>query len=119
MFKWEFIKSSVLKTIIGADFSHLSKLMIDIRNENLIDRITILSTLCRALHSSICFINTYSVEYKFTDIVGEFLSVILAQSFTTHCDHQAVYYIVSRGPPIFEKLENGHSPEKLAIAKKD
>jgi len=118
VFKWEFIKASVSKAIIGADFLHNFNLMVDIRNKKLVDRLTNLSTIGTKSHTTINSIKTYLIEQKFSDIIGKFPEVLISQPYNSGCNHQTQHYIETKGPLVFEKPRR-LSPEKLAIAKKE
>jgi len=88
VFKWEFIKASVSKAIIGADFLHNFNLMVDIRHKKLVDKLTNLSTTGTKSPTTINCIKTYLIEQKFSDIIGKFPEIFISQPYNSGCNHQ-------------------------------
>jgi len=117
VFKKQFIKASVSKAIIGADFLHNFNLMVNIRNKKLVDKfgLSIIGTNSQTTTNSI---KSYVIEQKFSDIIEKFPEVLIAQPYNSECNHQTQHYIETRGLPVFEKPRR-LSPEKLAIAKEE
>jgi len=103
VFKWQFIKPLISKAIIGADFLHNFNLRVDTRNKKLVDKLTNLSIIGTHSQTTINSIKSYVIEQKFSDIIGKFPEVLIAQPYNSTCNHQIQNYIETRGPPVFEK----------------
>jgi len=92
--------------------------MVDIRNKKSVDKLTKLSITGTKSQTTINSIKSYVKEQKFSDIIGKFPEVLIAQPYNSGCIHQTQHYIETKGPPVFEKSRR-LSPEKLAIAKEE
>lgn len=117
LFQWSFILADTEKAIIGADFLHNFNLLVDIRHHRLIDNITKLSTVGIQSDAVVCSIRTYADNHSFADILREFPTVTVPQTFTSTTTHQTSHFIETQGPPVFEKPRR-LAPDKLLAAKK-
>ncbi|XP_052749152.1 uncharacterized protein LOC128200274 [Galleria mellonella] len=73
-FPWRFIVGDVTKAIIGADFLKFYGLLVDLRNQRLLDNTTTLSVVCSPAHSStaISSIKIPIGESRYDQILKEF-----------------------------------------------
>lgn len=75
--KWVFIIVNVTKPIIGVDFLQHFYLLVDLKRKQLLDRVTSLSSVCKASTSSISSfqLSTVSQQHIFRDLLDEFVDI--------------------------------------------
>lgn len=101
-FTWSFTIADVYKPIIGVDFLNYYNLLVDCRNQRLIDGITSLSV--HALHSDlsddISSVKAVSGETEFHEILREFPEITRPSGIYTSSKHKTLHYIrTTTGPP--------------------
>lgn len=90
--------------------------MVDLRNRNLVDKLTSLSTSGTKAKATISCIRTYIVEQKFSDTIWKFPNVLVSQPFTSECNHQTQNFIETKRQLVYEKPRR-LSPEKTSYSK--
>lgn len=117
-FKFDFIVAGVRKPIIGADFLKKYGLLIDIKNNCLIDPTT--NRRCKGIVNSdetfsIKVISPLSDFYLLTQEYND----LTKNNFNCKAKHSVQHFIeTTKGPPVFCKPRR-LSPEKLQIVKKE
>lgn len=118
-FQWRFIVANVTKAIIGVDFLSFFNLVVDCRNQRLIDNITSLSS-----HASIADCNIYSVKVSTGDtryhkILKTFPDITRPSGTHISPRHSTVHHIrTTAGPPV-SCTPRRLAPDRLNIAKRE
>lgn len=99
-YKWKFIVAAVSKPILGADFLGYHNLLVDLRNECLIDNTTKLSSKALGRYTSIPTIRSIDLRQTFHDILAEFPNVTRLSAMKLNPKHKIEHYIETTGPPI-------------------
>lgn len=114
-FTWIFKIADVNQTIIGRDFLSHFDLLVDSRRQRLIDNITGLHTIGKAITHRHISINSVSSAHPFAHILNEFKDV-LELNIDKPSKTNAIHCIETSGPATFARARR-LSPEKLAAAK--
>lgn len=122
-FNWKFILADTKNAIIGADFLHFHKLLIDLNKGKLIDATTNLSTSGITSSSAIFSLSTINPQTKYADILKEYpgltsLSQPSAAQASPPLADAITHHIATKGPPLYAKMRR-LSPDKLEIAKRE
>lgn len=102
-FTWNFTVADVYRPIIGVDFLTYYGLLVDCKQQRLIDGITSLSV--RAIHSvpsdDIASIKTVTGETEFHEILREFPEITRPAGVHSPTKHNTLHYIrTTPGPPV-------------------
>lgn len=119
-FEWRFVVANVTKPIIGVDFLSFYNLIVDCRNQRLIDGTTTL-TSCAIIAASadISSIKTLSGTSKYHDILHEFIDITKPAGLVRTVRHNTVHHIrTTPGPPV-ASTPRRLAPDKLKIAKEE
>lgn len=116
--RWIFVIADVQTPIIGSDLLKKFDLLIDIKNHQIIDKLTSLSTkgsiVVNDTNVSIKTISGISIYHQ---IVTEFPDILNMSTFkTTIRKHTVKHHITTKCSPLFSKPRR-LNPEKLKIAK--
>lgn len=115
--KWIFIIADVKTGIIGSDLLHKFDLLVDIKNNKLIDNLTKQSTSGQITTHNNLQIKSISKLSIYHQIIQEFPDLLDLSTFkTTVRKHNVVHHIKTKGPPIFSKPRR-LTPEKFKVAK--
>ena len=123
VFKWVFVVADVKQNILGADFLYHFDILVDVRNQKLIDNLTSLKVSGISVSAkmqfpkNICIALNHISDSKYNNLLQEFPSV-LKPNFDKEVLHNTTHRIETAGPPIFSKPRR-LSPEKYKIAKKE
>jgi hypothetical protein len=120
-YAWRFIVADVTKPIIGVDFLSFYNLIVDCRNQKLIDNTTTLSTPALSACSSenISSVKVISGTTVFHDILKAFPEVTHPAGVQRVAKHSTVHHIrTTPGPPI-HCTPRRLAPDKLKIAKEE
>lgn len=119
-FTWRFVVADVSKPIIGADFLHYHNLLVDLRNQKLLDgttQLTVQGHVAECTTSSIKTINTTSTQYN--QLLQQFKSITKPDGVPSKIEHNTRHYIkTTPGPPVASKPRR-LAPVKLKAAKKE
>lgn len=115
---WIFIIADVQQPIIGSDLLKKFDLLVDIKNNALIDKLTTISVNgILKQDNSTNTIKTISNISIYHQIVNEFPDILDMSTFKSNTrKHNVKHHIVTNCPPLFSKFRR-LSPEKLKIAK--
>ena len=119
-FAWPFITADVTKPIIGADFLYHFNLLVDLRNNRLIDSTTKLSTRCRPTSEttlSLKLVTDASTAYA--SLLAKFSSITRPLLSSSSTKHNIVHRIITTGHPVFCRKARILPKEKYDAAKKE
>ncbi|XP_063635186.1 uncharacterized protein LOC134805926 [Cydia splendana] len=123
-FEWRFTVADVSKPIIGVDFLGFYNLLVDVRNQRLIDAITLLTTPARAPDSSeeiysVHMMALESTSTPFRELLREYPDITRPAGKPGTPKHGTEHHIrTTPGPPVSGRPRR-LDPERLAIAKKE
>lgn len=119
-FQWPFIIALIKEPIIGADFLAHYNLLVDVRNNRLIDNTTSLKSIgtrVPASSDSIMGISSINPLAPLYSLLKEFKN-ITRTSLPSQVAHNVRHHIQTKGPPIYSKPRR-LSPEQLKTAKQE
>ncbi|CAG9101291.1 unnamed protein product [Plutella xylostella] len=120
-YPWRFIVADVTKPIIGVDFLSFYNLIVDCRNQRLIDNTTSLSTVgsVELLCNSITSVKVSTGDTRFHKLLTEFPEITRPSGTTRTTLHNTVHHIrTTPGPPVSSSPRR-LAPDKLKIAKQE
>lgn len=120
-YSWRFIVAEVTKPIIGADFLRFYNLVVDIRNQRLIDNTTTLSANGQTASSSgtISSVKILFGGSKYDEILKEYPEITHPSGILSPPRHNTVHYIqTTPGPPVTSSPRR-LAPDKLKVAKRE
>lgn len=120
-FTWRFVVADVTKPIIGVDFLSFYNLMVDCRNQHLIDNTTTISTKASPARpldlDDIHSVKIMSGSTRYHQILNEFPEITRPAGAQRVMHHNTVHHIrTTPGPPV-SCSPRRLAPEKLKIAK--
>lgn len=116
-FSWKFIIADVRSPIIGVDFLRFFDLLIDVKRNKLIDRITLLESPGKLTSlGSISKLYTYNISQKFASILGEFKDITNINNRVKPTPTDVTHHIITTGPPTFARPRR-LPPHKLEAAR--
>ncbi|GBP35074.1 Retrovirus-related Pol polyprotein from transposon 297 [Eumeta japonica] len=120
-FTWRFTIADVTKPIIGVDFLKYYNLLVDCRNQRLIDDTTALSVNAPAQNSGkgISFVLTNREESRYHCILGDFLEISRSAGRPVISKHTIVQHIRTTPGPSVTGRPRRLDPKCLQIAKKE
>lgn len=120
-FSWRFIVADVSKPIIGVDFLAYYNLLVDCRQQRLIDNVTTFSIQLpqRKSTKSILSIRTITDDSDYHHLMKKFPSLTRPAGKPSTAKHTTVHHIrTTPGPPVFSRPRR-LDPERLRIAKQE
>lgn len=118
-FIWRFVIAEVSKPIIGVDFLSHYNLLVDVRNQCLLDGVTRLTAHGHAAESSIPSIKIVVGETKYDGLLRKFPEITRPYGAPKDIRHSTKHYIqTTPGPPVSCKPRR-LAPDKLKAAKKE
>lgn len=120
-FSWRFVVADVTKPIIGVDFLSFYGLLVDIRNQRLIDSVTSLSVQVprRKTTDDISSVKATIGDSAFHDILKKYPEITRPAGKLTEPKHNTIHHIRTEdGPPVFHRPRR-LAPDRLQIAKKE
>lgn len=118
-YRWRFIIADVTKAIIGVDFLSHYNLVVDCRNQRLIDSLTSLQSPAKPVPptDTISSIKTLIGESRYHDILRDFPDLTRPAGTHRVINHSTVHHIrTTPGPPVVNSPRR-LAPDKLKIAK--
>lgn len=107
-FLWTFVTADVTSPIIGADFLKHFNLLIDLKNQRLIDANTRLHSIGAVSVASQPSVVTICASSEFEHLLSEFPDITNPTSIGATAPHDTVHYIMTRGPPVSAKPRRLH-----------
>lgn len=118
-FVWPFVIADIQKPIIGIDFLSHFNLLIDSKNQMLIDGNTKLSTRGTYFSTRSPVVNMVDTHDPYMDIVLKFPDLLRPNIVNTKINkHNIEHFITTKGPPVYSKSRK-LSAEKLKAARKE
>ncbi|CAK1578763.1 unnamed protein product [Parnassius mnemosyne] len=120
-YSWRFIVANVTKAIIGVDFLSFYGLMVDFRNQRLIDTTTSLSTIASPVTSSntISSVKSMIGDSRYHDLLRSYPEITRPAGIQCVAPHSTVHHIrTTPGPPI-SFTPRRLAPDKLKVAKQE
>lgn len=120
-FTWKFITADVDHPIIGADLLHHFGLLVDLKNNCLVDPITSLQSKVQISSIDFQSISTLckDTKTKYDQLLMSFKEITNPQNLMSNdVLHNVRHYITTKGSPVFARPRRLDS-NKLAIAKKE
>lgn len=123
-FSWRFVVADVSKPIIGVDFLSFYNLLVDCRNQRIMDGVTSLTVPAPRQRSadSISSVRTTCAapeEDPFHHLLREFPEITRPAGKPSSPKHSTVHQIrTTAGPPVFSRPRR-LDPERLSIAKQE
>ncbi|KAG8175585.1 hypothetical protein JTE90_018878 [Oedothorax gibbosus] len=114
---WPFVIAAVSHPILGADFLKNFGLLVDMKNNRLIDTSTGRKVSAPVIASSYGTISLLAQDSKYKDLLSEFPEIIKVSN-PVKINHQVDHHIETTGPPVFSRARR-LTPETLAIAKQE
>lgn len=122
VFPWRFVVADVTKAIIGVDFLSFYNLIVDCRNQKLLDNTTSLSSPASlALDTSnVHSVKVFSGESSYHKLLMRDFQAITRPAGTQHTiPHNTLHHIrTTPGPPVF-CTPRRLAPDKLRVAKQE
>lgn len=118
-FTWRFIVANVTKPIIGVDFLSFYNLIVDCRNQRLIDNTTTFSTSASLAKANIFSVKVSTGDTRFHDILSKFPTITRPSGTPVVPKHNTIHHIrTTPGPPI-SCTPRRLAPDKLKIARQE
>lgn len=116
-FRWEFIVADIAKPIIGADFLSAFGLLVDLKNRQLIDEVTSLTTRGRLTVDDTTSVRTILGVSQYHQLLAGYPDITRPTSATAKVRHDVVHHIATTpGQPTYCRPRR-LSPEMYAAAK--
>jgi cleavage and polyadenylation specificity factor subunit 1 len=115
-FTWRFVVANVTHPIIGVDFSHFS-LLVDCRNNRLLDGVTTLSASSQAASSQVPSMKTITGGTPVDSLLAEFPDLTRPAGVRREVRHSTVHHIRTLPRPPVTCRSRRVPPDRLAIAK--
>ena len=118
-FIWRFVVADVSKPIIGADFLAHFGLLVDIRNQDLIDSTTSLRSKDTTVRHEVASIKTVANESIFHQLLQKYPDLTKPGGTPVEVNHDTCHYIkTTPGPPVSCRPRR-LAPDRLQFAKKE
>jgi transposase InsO family protein len=116
-YKLNCIIANVTQPLLGADFLHAERLLIDLRNRRLVDGETFATISCAVLTGVPPCLNVMT-NNEFAKILEGFPEITTPDFKQREMKHGVQHYIPTVGQPVYARPRR-LPPDKLAIAKED
>lgn len=118
-FPWRFTVADVTKAIIGVDFLSYYNLIVDCRNQRLIDNTTTLSSSASMAHTDVFSVKAWSGDTRYHAILSNFPEITRPSGTPMIAKHTTKHHIrTTPGPPI-SCTPRRLAPDKLKIARRE
>ncbi|KAI5752243.1 hypothetical protein M8J77_015136 [Diaphorina citri] len=119
MATWRFVVADVSKPIIGADFLHYHNLLVDLRNQRLLDGTTHLTVQGHVAESNIPSVKTVNATSRYHQLLQQFKEITRPDGIPRNIEHNTRHHIkTTPGPPVANRPRR-LAPAKLKAAKKE
>lgn len=99
-YRWTFIIAAVNQPILGADFLIHHKLLVDLSNRRLVDKVTNLRIVGSIVTSKQPTLNTLDEAHPYFKLLSKFRDLTKPVSFKETPKHTVFHYIETTGPPV-------------------
>lgn len=118
-YPWKFIVADVGKAILGIDFLTHYSLIVDCRNQRLVDSLTTLSTGAQPASASVFSVRVLTGDGRYNNILLDYPHITRPSGTTRTVTHKTVHHIrVTPGPPV-SCPPRRLPPDRLQIAKRE
>lgn len=117
-FTWKFVVADVSHPILGADFLKYYGIVVDIKNNKLIDSLTNLNVNCSIANIPSTQLTTIDKKSPMFELLSEFKEITQTSNMCKYIKHNITHPIITNGPPVVCKPRR-LNPTKLAAAKKE
>lgn len=117
-FEWTFIIADVQQPILGADFLKHYNLLVDVKQNRLIDPLTNLGSTCSVSQVCAMQVKPYNSADQFQNILAEFVDITNPNNQLGSAKTDVHHFIYTKGPPVFAKPRR-LPPDRLALAQKE
>lgn len=120
-FAWQFTVADVSKPIIGIDFLGYYNLLVDCRNQRLIDNITALTVAAtsRKTSEAISSVRTTTEGTDYQQLLREYPDLTRPAGRPRNIKHNTVHHLhTTAGPPVYGRPRR-LDPDRLKIAKRE
>lgn len=117
--RWKFIIADITKPIIGADMLKYYGLLVDLKNKQLIDNKTKLTSRGKLGIADLNSIKTVVGDSPYHKILAEFIDITIPTHMNSDAKHNITHHIkTTKGPSVFAKPRR-LAPDKLKIVKQE
>lgn len=102
-YRWTFIIADVKQPILGADFLEHYKLLVDVSERKLLDKVTNLSVLTSVVNYTEPPLYTVDSEHPYFELLQKYPDVTKPVSFKEPSKHSVYHHIETTGPPVFAR----------------
>lgn len=118
-YRWTFVVADVNQPILGADFLNHHRLVVDINDKKLIDKVTMLGTIGSIVRSDMfSCIKSVDINNEFHSIVQNFPDLLKPATYKDTPKHAVLHHIETSGPPVFARARP-LPPGRYEIVKKE
>lgn len=118
-FQWQFIVARMQKGILGADFLKKFNLIVDLRNQRLIDGETQLTVSGQVSNITSEYILSNRLKsFKFGELFNKFSEITKPNWIPNNIKHDIKHHICTTGEPIFCRPRQ-LDPKRLQVAKEE
>ncbi|XP_051175674.1 uncharacterized protein LOC127290895 [Leptopilina boulardi] len=115
-FTWRFVVAEVTKPIIRVDFLRHYNLLVDVKQQKLLDEITNLSVSGIKVIEEIASVKTVTRSTVYHELLSQFLCITRLEGIP-QVKHNTVHHITTTpGPPVSHK-QRRYAPDKLKAGK--
>ncbi|XP_076299334.1 uncharacterized protein LOC143218180 [Lasioglossum baleicum] len=118
-FTWQFVIAEVSRPIIGADFLAHFGLLVDVRNQRLVDQTTTLIARGAAVREEIASIKVMQQNNVFLRLLGRFPAITKPRGTAEEVQHDTRHHIATTPGPSVACRPRRLAPDRLIIAKKE
>ena len=116
-FSWDFVTAKVTVPLLGSDFLCAYGLLVDVKNQRLIDAVTFSSYSCALSDSDAVHLSSLlSVTDSFQRLLAEFPALTQPTFSSSSAKHGVEHHLDTTGPPVYARARR-LEPNKLAVAK--
>ncbi|KAI5756535.1 hypothetical protein M8J77_025713 [Diaphorina citri] len=119
VFTWRFVVADVSKPIIGADFLHYHNLLVDLRNQRLLDGTTYLTVQGHVAESNIPSVKTVNAAFRYHQLLQQFKEITRPDGIPRNIEHNTRHHIKTTPGPLVANRPRRLAPAKLKAAKKE
>ena len=115
-FQWDFVIASIAFPLLGADFLCAHGLLVDVRNNCLVDAQTFTSFACTRGDAAYSGLSSSLSEDQYLRLLAEFPDLTQPTFSAPTVKHGVEHHIDTKGPPVYARARR-LDPAKLAVAK--
>lgn len=102
-YRWDFVVADVKQPILGADFLSSHRLLVNVREQKLIDKVTDMNVTAVSVSSKQPSIYTVVESHPYHELLSRFPAITKPPSFKETPPHNIVHHIETTGPPVYAR----------------